>query len=433
MNESIIRRWEIAEELYFSLVDREPFEQLKEKIKAYLNEEDGDNFPSMLRSVYYISMAVSDEDTFEMIFEYLNEYGIDQDFYSNSFGYYYLYKTLRSEIGDINAASDHFDAGLFDSPFTFPLGWIAAMDKFTASEWRFFVNVTDSFCSRAKQRIPMRDEYLYYLVSKNRLEKIKEFCEAADIGMAAALNIAMDYPEVFYGYIKDNFARRLPCYFRHGKKVRTIGELIPYLFRTKKLLMDIKLLMGIAPYNAGACTVYIISYLYDIIGMERLSKLSRYIPEIKTIELTEIVRLLRYDSELMEFVKSRTGDHITVKYSEIFLSDRNCPCVMNFIEIFADTKVHMDFSLLSVLIQRNDDLTEQLLDKGAEVSLSGKEKLTLINKILPMDDEKYVQRMIRIGAISPETWNDAVSCAVENNALKAMNVLNIQYSNVHGG
>lgn len=422
-----MQRWENAEKLYFSLINKEPFEQLKNKITAYIDAEDKRHLSDMLKTIYYISMAVSDEKTFELLSEYIKEYGVNHKFYDNSFEYYYLYKILLSETQDITIASDYFDTNTFGPPFLFPLSWIAAMENSSALKWEFFSVIVKESCIEPNLKSSIADEYLYYLVSKKRFEKIKEFCDAIGIGMAATLNIAIEYPDIFYGYIKDNFFDKLPKYFKYDNKVRPVEKLIPFLFRSKEFSMDIH------PFNTDIFICDIITYLYDVIGMEKIVKISEYIPKITTIELTEIKRALEKNDELIEFIINKMGDHITITCSEFFVHFRDSSCTIKLFDRLPDSNLYINVLLLKHLIKWNDDLLNYLLNRGAETPLSIEEKITLIKELLPLDCEARTQTMIKIGIISPETWNEAVTCAVEHNALKVLNMLNLQYNDIMSG
>lgn len=89
-------------------------------------------------------------------------------------------------------------------------------------------------------------------------------------------------------------------------------------------------------------------------------------------------------------------------------------------------KIHIDYELLYELIYIGSELMDYFYEKGA-IRINAEGKIRLIHDFLPMNTEHIVKTLIKIGAVSHDTWDEAVACAVEHNAFKALNILNEQY------
>lgn len=418
MNECI-RRWEIAEELYLSLINKEPFEQLKNKITAHIDAENSSIQNTILKTIYYISMAVSDEDTFDKIYLYLKKYGINYMFFDNSVDHYRIYKFFSQNETDKDIAINNKYGHLF--PGTIPLTIIAAIKNSSVEELHSLMShIYNNSCIN-RYNI---DEYIYYLAAKGNIELVTKICQACGIGMAAALNIAIGYPNLLYGCLKEKYFSKLPVWFRYGNKLRTIEEIIPFLFRSKRFFYELDYGNEMEYHN-------IISYLHRTVGDEHMKKISKYLPKLKTISVSDMVCFMKKtDSspEYHETVLNNIGRQVTLTGRIYTYCGNNKSTVIKFYNNYLNSKVCIDYMLLHNILDNEPELINYFLDKGAELKITSEEKHSLIKSIIAQNNADAAKQLIKTDLLNSDTLDEAIKYAVHYSALKVLKLLNEQYS-----
>lgn len=422
MNECI-RRWESAEELYLSLVNKEPFEQLKDKITAYINEEKKKSQKNILKAIYHMSMAVSDEDTFDKVYMYLKQYGINYEFFDTTADYYHVYKFLSHNESDKYIVFNHQDNILF--PFTIPLIIIDAVNNYSVEELRTIThrveNKLRTFCGDI-------DEYIYYLATKGKNELVIKICQAyGGIGLAAALNIAIGYPDLFYGSLQEKCFNNLHAVFRYRNRIRKIEEVIPFMFRSKGF--------NKYPYCTKTACIDNILLLHNTITNENMKKISGYIPKVRTMSVSDMIYLMQKRNsrpEYLETVLDKIDRQITFTGKIYTFYENAESTIIDFCDNYLNCKIYIDYTLLHNILDNEPKMLDCFLDKGAELKITSEERHSLIKFVINKNDVDAVKQLVKTDLLNSENWEEAIEYAVESNALKALNMLNEQFPLVCG-
>lgn len=419
----VINRWKAADELYSALLDNEPYEQLKKKIAAHIATEKYLQERNIMQKIYHISMAVSGEETFNNVYKCLREYGIDYNFFNNSSDCYYAYKICSENEADRQAAFNLERTDLFIG--LTPLVLVAAIRSSSVSDMTRLLQPYNNATLSGECEI---DEYIYYLAATDQTETFLKICKATGISLVAALNIAIGKPDLFYGYLKENYYDKLPPLFRYKNRLRTVEEIIPFLFRSKIFEREYGFL-----WNSNY--VDMVKFLFNNTDAGNIPKIIGYLPKVKSLSISDIThtdgRFL--SSEELEIVINHIGRKLTITgYID------NDSIQMGFqtmrIEWFCDKltkcKIHIDPTLLYSIIKNDSELLDYFLSINADFTMDAKRQKTIIERITESNDAEAVKGLIKARLISPDTLDIAINCAINKRLVNILDVLNQHYNDI---
>lgn len=410
-----IKRWTAAEELYFALTNNAPAEQLEEKIATYMDFTRS-LLPEM-QAIYNISMAVSNEDTFNNVYRNLKMYGLNYGFFQDSIDFYFVYKLCSKNDAEKRIAySLKYKVNLFR--IMTPLVLIAIIRNCPVEKLSEILEPYNKFNMDDCQI----DEYIYYLSATGQTDLLFKICRSSGIGLVAALNIAIENPDFFYGTLKEKYFDNLPPIFKHENELYTIEELIPLMFRSDFISRH-------TAYNIGY--VDVAERLFRYIIPDNIDKIISCFPKVKSLRVIDIDYLMQntdVNMELFKTVVSKIGRKITLTGGVPFNDDNGN--IKEFCDSYLNCKIQINHILLRSLIQNNSNLLEYFIAKGARFKISPARRASLVKDTIIYNNTDSVNKLIKASLITPDLLEDAISYAVTNHSLKALDILNRNYDNI---
>lgn len=419
----LINRWKAADELYSALKEKLPIEQLTEKITAHINAEKPESINSLMRTIYYISMAVSDEDTFDGVYKALKEYGIDYSLFSNSEEDYYIYKICSENEADKYIADNFRTINLFNT--ITPVALIAAVKNVPAKKLEQLIR----FYNKSYMEGTDIDEYIYYLSLTNQTDILLKICETLGIGMTASLNIAIGNPDLFYGCLAKKYPDKLPDFFKDNDRFYTVEEIIPLIFHSKGF-------QNIFCYGFDITYADIAWYFFRNITSDNLRKIVHFFPEIETIDIIDMKFISEREdsSEFCKAISDHIGKEVTLTgtgYIDISAEDVvNVDNIKNFCDKYLQCKIKLSCELLQTIIESDCSLLDYFMYKGAVFDISPDETISIIERTIAYNNTEMTDNLILAGLVTIDNMNEAINCAVASRSLKALNVLNRYYNNI---
>lgn len=410
--------WKAAEDLYYSLVEKESFELLSNKIKTYIElfdkyAEHNQPVNKMyeLFIIYYVSMTVSDEEIFGKVTDYLKEFGIDYS-YSNSYSddAYCISKLCSADEQNKKILMYFLEMDIYARCLDYSILYLLCLMKSPQAE-----EIMSSICTTRWYANDLINKLIIFLIEDRRMEILDMVCRSFQIGIDAALYIAVVYPDLFYGVFREKYYKNIPGIFKYKNDLRPIDKLIPFLFKSKTFAKEAM------PGKVGK-----LKRIYDIIGIENLRKIEKYIPKFRTLSSFEISTFLKEQNEFTEFVISKSGKKLHINGIGIRFLNKS------FFEQYTHFEIYIDYSNVHEMMLFNRDLLEYFLFRypGKINPLTYENKVELIKNILLKDTGEIVGQLIQVGIITSETIEDTIEFAVENNALNVLDEINLNYSRI---
>ena len=288
-------------------------EQMKNLLESSLTKCDYFICMSLLKLVYTLSYFFLDKEAFAEIGSYIKSKGLSYDFFDyDSFGKGNLYWIWRYYNGDESIKELAIEKIDMDNEI-----WcgdnINIIVYMLTEDSRIYKKVFDYLFfkddSFGYESYPYEtffdDLFIYAAVNKQIgiLDNLIKCGKKLKTEYIAAL--AIEHTDIFYGFLEKYHSSFIPNrFFGQDGKMLPLDKFISGLFMNSSVWKS--------EYANLKTHVGILYKLFNIIGIEGLRKIEKYIPKIEVITYLDSSHLL-LNTELANFVSEKAGEVILLR------------------------------------------------------------------------------------------------------------------------
>lgn len=428
MKEEVFNIYISTEIMLRAIKNKEPFSQCRKIMDdLFARNLSKGNKTCILRLIYWAINTFSDIEDYKLFFSYLKENGLNADVvHPDSTTSAYNYWLSKYYTGDekiketaIRNIELNRNSYLTDSN-------LHLMPLFLTEDERLIKIAIHVQCILDNSFNMYMMNYMHYFVLKKDVKITRLFLESCyPFRIDEIIETAVENPEIYYGFLAENFFEYLPAIFKSKKKLRTLDNLIPFLFKSKRFKLYIT---NDFPriYN----DLFIIKYLYNILGSSNFKSIIRYIPKIRFIMQSSIDDIDTFDQELTEYIRDRLDNTVYVDHcpEDYYYGDDDFTNLCELVSMFPDTQFYITYDLLRSYSENTNILFELLKKFRNRIIIDICDDVYTC--LIKHNHKGIVTEAVNSSVINKFCYENAVIFAVENRATAAIDVLRKHYDEI---
>ncbi|MBE6856816.1 MAG: hypothetical protein E7500_05230 [Ruminococcus sp.] len=408
--------------LYQICIEKKPFEECKKRMDLLLSAElERSERNDCVNLISWASRTFYDIKTFSMFWEYLEKSAIPLTNLENSILLYWLSKYYTGDEELKKTATENLIALNFSASCSavyqlliFYTGNKEIIKAFRIKNAKYFNN-------------SLFDDFMYTFITEKNTSMIKLLLSAGyEFDIDLVLEIAVKRPKLYSDYLAVDFLKELPPVFKiQNTKLRSVKDLIPFLFKSKTynnyIVSDSEF------YSISRSLVFI--HLYRLLGKHYFKKISGYFPVMGLTIGFSIYELINADDEFIDILLSKTSE-------TVILVDNGMLFLYSIAELEALKKklkgkrIEVTTDFLSRYNDADDIIKILDLFENRVISIFDDDN-KYYQKIINLDNKRLMEKAVECGIVYYECYEEAIEYAVEQKKYNSLDVLNKKYAELN--